>query len=74
MTSKKRKVFSGALAFILLMGIVSMFSDMTHEGGRSIVGEYLSLNNASTAAIGFVSGFVRGADFCDCVLLCVYEG
>lgn len=33
MTSKKRKVFSGALAFILLMGIVSMFSDMTHEGG-----------------------------------------
>lgn len=57
MTSKKRKVFSGALAFILLMGIVSMFSDMTHEGGRSIVGEYLSLNNASTAVIGFVSGF-----------------
>lgn len=74
MTSKKRKVFSGALAFILLMGIVSMFSDMTHEGGRSIVGEYLSLNNASTAVIGFVSGFFRGADFGDCVLLCVYEG
>lgn len=32
---------SGALAFITLMGIVSLFSDMTHEGARSILGEYL---------------------------------
>ncbi len=47
---------SGALAFITLMGIVSLFSDMTHEGARSILGEYLSLTGASGAAIGFVSG------------------
>jgi predicted MFS family arabinose efflux permease len=52
----KRKVRSGALAFIVLMGIVSLFSDMTHEGARSILGEYLNLTGASAATIGFVSG------------------
>ena len=52
-----RKPAGGALAFILLMGIVSLFSDMTHEGARSILGEYLDLAGASGAAIGFVSGF-----------------
>lgn len=29
---------------------------MTHEGARSILGEYLNLAGASTATIGFVSG------------------
>ena len=47
---------SGALAFITLMGIVSLFSDMTHEGARSVLGEYLNLLGATGAAIGFVSG------------------
>lgn len=46
-----------ALSFIVLMGVVSLFSDMTHEGGRSILGAYLSLTGASAAAVGFVSGF-----------------
>lgn len=45
------------MAFITLMGIVSLFSDMTHEGARSILGEYLNLAGASAAAIGFASGF-----------------
>lgn len=53
---KKRNMASGALAFIFLMGVVSLFSDMTHEGARSILGEYLNLTGASAAAIGFVSG------------------
>ncbi len=44
------------MAFILLMGVVSLFSDMTHEGARSVLGEYLHLAGASGAAIGFVSG------------------
>lgn len=47
----------GAMTFIFLMGIVSLFSDMTHEGARSILGEYLDLSGASAATIGFVSGF-----------------
>ncbi len=44
------------MAFILLFGIVSLFSDMTHEGASSIRGAYLSLLGASAATIGFVSG------------------
>lgn len=52
-----KKQISGAMAFIVLMGIVSLFSDMTHEGARSILGEYLNLAGASAATIGFVSGF-----------------
>ena len=52
----KKRTISGAIAFITLMGIVSLFSDLTHEGARSILGEYLNLAGASAAAIGFVSG------------------
>jgi len=53
---KKSKWISGAMIFITLMGVVSLFSDMTHEGARSILGEYLNLAGASAATIGFVSG------------------
>lgn len=53
---EKGKLATGAMAFIFMMGIVSMFSDMTHEGARSILGEYLNLAGASAAVIGFVSG------------------
>ena len=52
----KKRALSGAITFITLMGIVSLFSDMTHEGARSILGEYLNLAGASAATIGFVSG------------------
>ncbi len=52
----RKKAWTGAFAFLVLMGIVSLFSDMTHEGARSILGEYLNLCGASAAAIGFVSG------------------
>jgi len=45
-----------ALTFIVLMGVVSLFSDMTHEGASSILGAFLSLAGASAAAIGFFSG------------------
>lgn len=56
MNNKMKKQFGGAMAFIFLMGIVSLFSDMTHEGARSVLGEYLNLAGASAATIGFVSG------------------
>ena len=52
-----KKQARGAMLFILLMGVVSLFSDMTHEGARSVLGEYLNLAGASAATIGFVSGF-----------------
>ena len=45
-----------AFAFIMLIGVVSLFSDMTHEGAASIMGAYLGIAGASAATIGFVSG------------------
>lgn len=53
---KKKRRLSQAMLFILLLGTVSLFSDMTHEGASSIRGAYLSLLGASAAMIGFVSG------------------
>ena len=44
------------MLFIILFGIVSLFSDMTHEGASSIRGAYLSLLGAAAATIGFISG------------------
>lgn len=45
-----------ALQFIVLLGIVSLFSDVTYEGARSISGPYLALLGASGMAVGIVSG------------------
>ena len=56
MKNKKRETMSRAMVFIIMFGVVSMFSDMTHEGASSIRGAYMSLLGASAAAIGFVSG------------------
>ena len=52
----QKRHLSQAMLFILLFGIVSLFSDMTHEGASSIRGAYMSLLGASAGAIGFVSG------------------
>lgn len=52
---KKRKI-SAAMTFIVLFGVVSLFSDMTHESANSIRGAFLALAGASAAVIGFVSG------------------
>lgn len=54
--NKSKKRISQAMIFIILFGIVSLFSDMTHEGASSIRGVYMSLLGASAGAIGFVSG------------------
>ena len=56
MNMGNKKHLRRAVAFITLMGVVSLFSDMTHEGARSVLGEYLNLAGASGATIGFVSG------------------
>ncbi len=47
---------SATMVFILLFGVVSLFSDMTHESANSIRGAFLALAGASAAVIGFVSG------------------
>lgn len=53
---KEKKRISQAMLFIIFFGIVSLFSDMTHEGASSIRGAYFTILGASAGAIGFVSG------------------
>ena len=45
-----------ALQFIVLLGIVSLFADITYEGARGITGPYLALLGASGATVGIVAG------------------
>jgi MFS family permease len=45
-----------ALSFIVLLGVVSLFADMTYEGGRSLVGQYLGLLGAGAAVIAATAG------------------
>jgi MFS family permease len=47
---------SNALRFVLFIGIVSMFSDMTHEGARGITGPFLGTLGASAAVVAIVAG------------------
>ncbi|HEX9569733.1 MAG TPA: MFS transporter [Rhodospirillales bacterium] len=46
-----------AVRFIVLLGVVSLFADMTYEGARSVTGPYLALLGASATVVGFVAGF-----------------
>lgn len=46
-----------ALKFVIFIGIVSLFADMTYEGARSITGPYLAILGANGVIVGFVSGF-----------------
>jgi MFS family permease len=45
-----------ALAFVLLIGILSFFADFTYEGSRSIIGPYLASLGASAFVVGVVTG------------------
>lgn len=54
--TNKKNIISKAMLFIIFFGIVSLFSDMTHEGASSIRGAYFTILGASAGAIGFVSG------------------
>ena len=47
---------SAALRFVLLIGIVSFFADMTHEGARGITGPFLASLGASATIVGIVVG------------------
>ena len=52
-TDKQKKM---ALQFIILMGIVSLFGDVTYEGARSIIGPYLAVLGASASIVGLLAG------------------
>jgi MFS family permease len=50
-TAKRR-----ALRFVVLIGIVSLFADVTYEGARGGAGPFLGLLGASGAVVGAVAG------------------
>ncbi len=45
-----------ALWLVVLLGIVSLLSDMTYEGARSVLGPYFQLLGASAAVVAVVAG------------------
>jgi MFS family permease len=47
---------SRAIRFIVCLGIVSMFADITYEGARSVIGPFLSDLGASAAQVGIIAG------------------
>ena len=48
---------TSALKFVVLIGVVSLFADMTYEGARSVTGPYLAVLGASGTIVGIVAGF-----------------
>jgi MFS family permease len=52
----KDLVKGSAWIFVILLGCVSLFSDMTYEAARSITGPYLGLLGASAFIVGLVAG------------------
>ncbi len=42
--------------FIILLGIVSLFGDVTYEGARSVAGPYLATLGATASVVGLVAG------------------
>jgi MFS family permease len=56
-TSKNYEISTkNALRFVVLIGIVSLFADMTYEGARSINGPFLAVLGTSGVVVGIVSG------------------
>jgi MFS family permease len=46
-----------ALRFVLIIGVVQLFADMTYEGARGIIGPFLGSLGASATVVGFTAGF-----------------
>src|SRR4051812_2533802 len=51
-----RPAATSAFNFVLTLGAVNLFADMTYEGGASINGPFLGSLGASAAAISIVAG------------------
>jgi hypothetical protein len=47
---------STVFRFVILIGVVNLFADLTYEGARSITGPFLAQLGATAAIISIVSG------------------
>jgi MFS family permease len=45
-----------AYQFIIMLGVVSLFGDITYEGARSVTGPFLYTLGASAAMVGLIAG------------------
>ncbi|HLK64935.1 MAG TPA: MFS transporter [Bryobacteraceae bacterium] len=52
--SKEQRAW--AIRFILCLGLVSLFADMTYEGAYSIIGPFLKDLGATAAQVGLIAG------------------
>lgn len=48
---------ASALKFIVCLGVVSLFADMTYEAAHSIIGPYLKDLGATAFQVAFIAGF-----------------
>ena len=48
--------FDTATKFVVLIGLISLFSDMTYEAARSINGSFLQILGTNGATVGWVAG------------------
>jgi MFS family permease len=55
-STERTRAASQAFRFVLTMGVVNLFADMTYEGGASINGPFLGTLGASAAAISIIAG------------------
>jgi MFS family permease len=53
---KPQNLKKAAWSFLIMIGVVSLFSDFVHEGARSIYGPYLNFLGATAFLIAFTSG------------------
>ncbi len=47
---------STAIRFVVLLGVVSLFADMTYEGARSVTGPFIAVLGASGTAVWLIAG------------------
>jgi MFS family permease len=52
-----KRLAASAFRFVLIIGIVNLFADLTYEGGRSVTGPFLGVLGATGAIVGLVAGF-----------------
>lgn len=50
------RIGSPAFTFVLTMGVVNLFGDVTYEGGGSINGPFMAMLGASAAVVSITAG------------------
>lgn len=55
-TKTESDLATQAFRFVLIIGIVNLFADLTYEGARAVTGPFLGSLGASATVVGFVAG------------------